>query len=213
MSARDNEREDQEVYEEYKEHISELRSIVTNAIAETMDLYGAPPSVGRIYGSMYFHENPSTLDDLREELDMSKAAMSTGVKRLLESKMVKRVYRKKQRKDLYKAETDFFKTFISFFTKRWEYELDINLDAIKDAEPYFHKLLEDPNLPEDLRPAVEDDLEKLQHAREYYHFLQELITVFRTEEIFDMMEEFRRERRFGRNANRSNEKTNQQEEE
>ncbi|PSL43540.1 DNA-binding transcriptional regulator GbsR (MarR family) [Salsuginibacillus halophilus] len=190
-----------EQYEKYKEQIDDIRSMVTNAIAETMDLYGAPPSVGRIYGAMYFHENPSTLDDLREELDMSKAAMSTGVKRLLENKMVKRVYKKKQRKDLYQAETDLFKTFISFFTKRWEYELDVNLDAIKDAEPYFKELLNDEELPEALRESVEDDLQKIQQAREYYHFLQELIMLFRTEEIFDMMNEYRQERRFGRNMN------------
>ena len=44
-----------------------------------MDLYGITRSAGILYGTMYLNEE-MTLDEMREELQMSKPSMSTGVK-------------------------------------------------------------------------------------------------------------------------------------
>ena len=58
------------------------------AIATNMSLYGLTPSVGRLYGVLYFEDKPMTLDDMREALSMSKTSMSTGVRALSDMKMV-----------------------------------------------------------------------------------------------------------------------------
>ena len=44
-----------------------------------MDLYGINRSVGNLYGIMVF-EGSMTLDEMRQQLQMSKPSMSTGVK-------------------------------------------------------------------------------------------------------------------------------------
>lgn len=61
--------------------IEQARDLVIDSIAETMDLYGITRSVGILYGTMYMRDE-MTLDEMREELQMSKPSMSTGVKKL-----------------------------------------------------------------------------------------------------------------------------------
>ncbi|BBP91801.1 hypothetical protein BsIDN1_54190 [Bacillus safensis] len=54
-----------------------------------MDLYGITRSAGILYGTMYLNEE-MTLDEMREELQMSKPSMSTGVKKLQDMNIVKK---------------------------------------------------------------------------------------------------------------------------
>ena len=68
--------------------LEEIREIVIHSIASNIDLYGVPHSIGRLYGTMYFHNEPMTLDEMRDALGMSKTSMSTGVRSLLDIKMV-----------------------------------------------------------------------------------------------------------------------------
>ncbi|PWZ98048.1 GbsR/MarR family transcriptional regulator, partial [Staphylococcus pseudintermedius] len=64
----------------YEAKLEEAKDIVINSIAETMDLYGINRSVGNLYGIMLFKES-MTLDEMRQELQMSKPSMSAGVKK------------------------------------------------------------------------------------------------------------------------------------
>ncbi|WP_369011870.1 GbsR/MarR family transcriptional regulator, partial [Robertmurraya sp. DFI.2.37] len=66
-------------------------------------LYGVTESVGRLYGSLYFQEEPMTLDAMKDELGMSITSMSTSVRGLMELKMVEKVWKRGERKDLYRA--------------------------------------------------------------------------------------------------------------
>ncbi len=82
-------------------------------IAKNMNLYGITSSVGRLYGVLYFSDEPMTLDDMRNALEMSKTSMSTGVRTLSDMKMVESTFRRGIRKDLYQSEEDWYKSFTS----------------------------------------------------------------------------------------------------
>lgn len=96
--------------------IEEAEDIVINSIAETMDLYGVTPSTGQLYATMYFKDE-MTLDEMRDELGMSKPSMSTGVRRLQEIKMVKKVFQRGSRKHNYIAEKNFLILLFHSFVK------------------------------------------------------------------------------------------------
>jgi DNA-binding transcriptional regulator GbsR (MarR family) len=53
-----------------------------------MDLYGAAPSVGALYGIMFFEDRPMTLEEMKEMMGMSKRNMSYAARALLESKII-----------------------------------------------------------------------------------------------------------------------------
>ncbi len=71
--------------------IEQARDLVIDSIAETMDLYGITRSVGILYGTMYMRDE-MTLDEMREELQMSKPSMSTGVKKPQDLNVVKKPF-------------------------------------------------------------------------------------------------------------------------
>ena len=103
-------------YMDGKEQLERVRERVIETIAKNMNLYGITDSIGRLYGMLYFHNQPMTLDEMKEELGMSKTSMSTSVRTLMDLKMVEKVWKKGTRKDLYLAEEDWHQTFIDFFS-------------------------------------------------------------------------------------------------
>jgi HTH-type transcriptional regulator, glycine betaine synthesis regulator len=169
--------------------LKEAEDCVIDAIGVTMDLYGVTPSIGRLYGILYFENDPLTLDDMSELLGMSKPSMSTGIRSLQQIDMVYKVWQKGVRKDLYQAEKDFFKSFISFFCKKWKREITVNLEAIEKAEELLQQLVDDPNVPVRIFDKSRTDLEQLNQSKQYYDFLKKLVHIFESKEIFKIIEE------------------------
>src|SRR5699024_11035016 len=89
-----------------EDKISEAKAEVIAAISETMDLYGVTPSVGRLYATLYLNDQ-MTLNEMRDELNMSKPSMSIGIRKLQKYGMVKRKYEKGSREHRYIAETKY----------------------------------------------------------------------------------------------------------
>lgn len=174
---------------DYLEVLEEAEAIVIDAIAETMDLYGVTPSIGRLYGVLYFSEEPMTLNQMSSSLGMSKPSMSTGIHSLMDIEMVQKVWRKGERRDLYTAEKDFFVSFISFFCKKWDREVSTNLQAIEKATEQLNSLVENPDVPDALHRKAKKDLQLLEESTKYYLWLKKLIHAFRSKEMFKMIEE------------------------
>lgn len=152
-------------------------------IAKNMDLYGVTSSVGRLFGVLYFSEKPMTLDDMREALSMSKTSMSTGVRALSDLNMVESTFKKGVRKDLYKTEEDWYKSFNSLFSIRWRKQTDTNIEETEEAISKLHALLQQTD-DESLKNKINLDLEKLIYAKNYYEWLKKFIKVIETGEIY-----------------------------
>ena len=86
------------------ERLEKARERIIESIAQNIHLYGLTPSAGRQYGTMFFHNEPLTLDDMTEELGMSKTSMSTSVRALSDLKLVERAWKRGVRKDLISSE-------------------------------------------------------------------------------------------------------------
>lgn len=149
---------------------------VIDAIAQTMDLYGANYSFGQLYGVMFFEDKPMTLEEMKQVMNMSKSNMSYGVRSLIASRMVTKLPEKRERKELYAAETDFFEAFRNFFTLKLQREIDVMQEAMGAGVPGLQALAYAPDTPEEERQACLRDLEKLEHAAEYYAWLQRFVS-------------------------------------
>lgn len=66
------------------------------AIAESMDLYGATHSSGQLYGIMFFEDRPITLEEMKTCMNMSKSNMSYEVRSLMESQLVLKLEEKQE---------------------------------------------------------------------------------------------------------------------
>lgn len=160
---------------------------VINAIAETMDLYGVTPSIGRLYATMYFKHHPMTLDEMKDDLGMSKPSMSTAVRKLQEINIVQKIWQKGSRKDLFVAEKNFFNYFSRFFGNKWKREVKLNQTAIEAAEKKLKKVLDDKETDGPLKDRVERDLLQLEETKSYYDWLSRLVRSIESGEIFEFL--------------------------
>ncbi|PRR90927.1 MULTISPECIES: choline uptake/conversion transcriptional regulator CudC [unclassified Bacillus (in: firmicutes)] len=167
-----------------EERILAAKDLVIDSIAETMDLYGITRSAGILYGTMYLNEE-MTLDEMREDLQMSKPSMSTGVKKLQDMNIVKKTFHRGQRKHSFVAEKDFFKFFTNFFPQKWEREVEVNLAAIEEAQERLQEVASDDQLEEHVREEAQQLLEQLESSKAYYDWLRRLAESVHSGKIFD----------------------------
>ena len=173
-------KDEQKIHEAYEETIDKFIQM----IAKNMSLYGITPSIGRLYGKIYFNEAPMTLDDMREALEMSKTSMSTGVRALTEMKMVEPAFKKGVRKDLYKSEENWYKSFTTLFGNRWRHNTETNIEEADEAIEALLKI-QAQTTDEMFIERIEHDIERLNYAKNYYKWLMRFIQVVESGEIFD----------------------------
>lgn len=166
-----------------QQQLEQAKDIVINSIGQTMDLYGTNRSVGNLYGTMVF-EGSMTLDEMRHQLQMSKPSMSAGVKKLQEFDIVKQQFTRGSRKQHFIAEKDFFIFFRNFFTKKFQREIDINVEAVKDAQTIINPLLESSDLTEAETQEAQKIKAQLDHTHVYYEWLEQLTEAIESGEIF-----------------------------
>ncbi|WP_229683119.1 GbsR/MarR family transcriptional regulator [Virgibacillus oceani] len=167
-------------WEKYEETIEKFIQV----IAKNMNLYGITSSVGRLYGVLYFSDQPMTLDDMRDALVMSKTSMSTGVRALSDMKMVESTFKKGIRKDLYQSEEDWYKSFTSLFGNRWRQHTETNIEEADEAIEELETLLSCTE-DEELKDKIVRDIDRLHYAQNYYKWLMKFIRVMETGEIFN----------------------------
>lgn len=177
-----NKGNDQDDYKELKL----ARDRFISEVAKNIHLYDISQSVGRLYGTVFFSEDAMTLDDMSESLGMSKTSMSTGIRILLEANMAERVWEKGVRKDLYKTEDDWYKSFSNVFIDRWRNATERNMIAIQETKEML-KILSGKTASEKIKTLIECDLNKLKQAEAYYMWLDDVISLFETGEIFDIV--------------------------
>ncbi|MBP1942407.1 GbsR/MarR family transcriptional regulator [Cytobacillus luteolus] len=169
------------------EALMRTRNMVIDALAQNMNLYGITPSAGRLYGLLFFSDKPLTLDDMKEELGMSKTSMSTSVRSLLELNMVEKVWVKGERKDLYTIKEDWYQCFFDFFTIKWRTAITTNTSAMEKSITKLQELANDPKTSEDIREQAIIDIKKLEDRLEYYEWQNRLIDSFETKDILNFI--------------------------
>ncbi|WP_139367533.1 GbsR/MarR family transcriptional regulator [Bacillus alkalicellulosilyticus] len=166
--------------------LEKARNRFTQEISKNMDLYGIHQSIGRLYGTVFFSEEPMTLDEMSKELGMSKTSMSTGIRALSDANMVERVWQKGVRKDLYQAEEDWYKSFSAVFVNRWRVAVDENLKAVEQLRKTLQDI-ENQTTDETIKQRISVDLEKAEKADKYYQWLGEVINLFENGEIYKIV--------------------------
>lgn len=164
--------------------VQKMRKRVIENIGRNMDLYGIPLSTGHLYGLLYFSDKPMNLDEMGQEMKMSKTSMSTGMRTLLDYKMVNKVWEKGSRKDLYEVEYDWHQSFVDFFDIKWRKSVESNIQVLRRALDEADKLAAQHPEDETLHAVLHEDQAKMREAVAYYEWLERLIDTFVSGEIF-----------------------------
>ncbi|KGE20859.1 GbsR/MarR family transcriptional regulator [Paenibacillus wynnii] len=169
------------------ERISKARERVIDSIGKNMDLYGITLSIGHLYGYMYFNQGPVTLDELSQSMEMSKTSMSTGVRTLLDLKMIDKVWGKGTRKDLFEVIPDWHQNFSDFFSIKWRKAVEGNMIALSKSLQEISAMKLDFAGDEGIAALLSTDEEKIGEAMKYYRWLLKLIEALESGKIFDLI--------------------------
>lgn len=169
-----------------KKKFTEARDILESAIAQSMALYGVSPSVGRIYSVLYYSKKPMTLSEIQDHISMSKASVSNGVRELLDTEMISKVWKKGKRQDHYIAERDFFWNLINYIVKKLRQEKNLISKSIYHAEPVLQDIVEHSS-DEDLKEEAKEDLQLIRHSKIYLDWTMRLSNMLETGEVFDLI--------------------------
>ena len=102
-------------------------------ISRITNFWGFPKAMGAIYGAIYLSLTPVTLDDLVEQVGVTKGAVSTNVRLLERLGMIHKHLVIGDRKDYYTAETDFWKVAKGILREREKSEFDTALRSVSDS--------------------------------------------------------------------------------
>ncbi|MCU5745184.1 GbsR/MarR family transcriptional regulator [Staphylococcus sp. SQ8-PEA] len=169
----------------YQHMLEHAKDHVINSIGETMDLYGMNRSVGNLYGTMVFGQQSMTLDEMRNELQMSKPSMSAGVKKLQEFDAVKQQFIRGSRKQHFVAEKDFFTFFGNYFSMKWNREIKLNMEAIRRSEDEIEAILNATDVDAQTKEEAQIIYNQIEHSKSYYKWLSSLSNALTSGEIYD----------------------------
>jgi len=169
------------------EILEKSRTRVIEAISQNMNLYGVTSSAGRLYALLFFSDKPLTLDEMKEDLGMSKTSMSNAVRTLLDLNMVEKVWVKGVRKDLYVVKEDRYQPFFDYFTTKWRTAITMNTSMVEKSIAELQKLLAHPETTEKTRKLAQIDIKKLDNWLNYSDWLNRLIDSFETRDILTII--------------------------
>lgn len=118
------------------------REEVIEAMARSMEIYGLNQSYGRLYGHLFFADEPMSLDELTERSGYAKSTVSTAMSTLERLHFVnRRSIPGEGKKAYFEAETDWWHVFQEILNQEvmreiriMERSLDSAIETLADAD-------------------------------------------------------------------------------
>jgi HTH-type transcriptional regulator, glycine betaine synthesis regulator len=95
--------------------------------------FGFSEVMGRLYGELLLHPGPLSLDELTEQLEISKGSVSMNMRALERWGIAKEVWVRGERKKYYAAEADFWKVIRNVLSGREMREVQVALQVLTDS--------------------------------------------------------------------------------
>ncbi len=136
------------------------------AAGHTTQSFGIGRILGQIFALLYLSPRPLCLDDIADELGVSKASVSTTIRQLQHWSAVKRVWVRGDRKDYYEAETNLNTVIRNGLLALVRKKFDTAGEQIEDVESSLREALE--KAEGDERADIEVIAERLRKARQFH---------------------------------------------
>lgn len=95
------------------------------------DLWGISPTMARIHGLLYISGAALSMDDIMARLEISRGNVSMNLSKLVEWGLVRRVHKKRDRKEYYESLKDVWEMFTLVAAQRKRRELDPIINTLR----------------------------------------------------------------------------------
>jgi DNA-binding transcriptional regulator GbsR (MarR family) len=168
-----------------KRKLEEVRNILIEGLGRVFSQYSFPDVLGHIYGVLFLADEPLGLDDIAQELGVSKSTVSNNIRILEGVGYARKVWVKGSRRDYYEVERNLSKVVLETIEKNYEKELEIYVGISESCKNLLGEVVDSSD--ERLKEKAEfyyqniDSLEK-QTKRVASKLSEFLLSVFQEEE-------------------------------
>jgi HTH-type transcriptional regulator, glycine betaine synthesis regulator len=149
--------------------------------------FGFSEVMGRLYGALLLHPGPLSLDDLAEQLQISKGSVSMNMRALERWGIAKEVWMRGERRKYYDAEADFWKVIRNVLSGREMREVQMAVHVLSDSVAKLKAAEAELTDEEKLLSAFY--LERIAELQSFFQFAQlALETVIASYEDLDFEE-------------------------
>jgi len=113
--------------------IEDARAHTIQGLSHISNFWGFSKGMGAIFGALYLSQTPLSLDELVEQVNITKGAVSTNIRHLERLGLVQRQVIIGERKDFYIAETDFWKIAQGILREREKSEFDRAIHTVAES--------------------------------------------------------------------------------
>lgn len=113
--------------------LNQLKQDFTEGLSQISRFWGFPKGMGAIFAVLYLSPTPLSLDEVVAQTNLTKGAVSTGIRTLARMGLVHRSSKLGDRKDYYEAESDFYKSIRSILKERQNSEFDRALLSVRQT--------------------------------------------------------------------------------
>lgn len=97
-------------------------------------LWGVSPTMAEIHGLLYITDAALSMDEIMERLGISRGNVSMNLNKLVEWGLVRRVHKRRDRRDYYESLRDVWEMFTLVAAQRKRREIDPILSTLRECE-------------------------------------------------------------------------------
>ncbi|PTX64280.1 DNA-binding transcriptional regulator GbsR (MarR family) [Melghirimyces profundicolus] len=168
----------------HEDRLDVIKSRIIEQIGNNMKIYGVSQTTGRVMATIYYHQKPMTLDELSEEMGMTKMSMSNAVRELMDLGVAEKIHVKGSRKDHYVIEQDYYQFFIDLFCTSWSKTTHAKAATRMKLSRDLEEIIQDENADPETKEEAKKILEENHKAIEFFNWINRLIQHFESHEIF-----------------------------
>lgn len=143
------------------------QELLIQALGRQSAFWGLGKTTGEIYAALYLSREPVSLEDLARRLRVTKGNISVLVRNLERLGMVRRAWRKGDRRVYFEAETDLWQVARQVLEQRQKPEFDLSFQLVGQAVEEAGELTEHPD--------ALFTLERLRSLQDFYRTLDSLV--------------------------------------
>jgi DNA-binding transcriptional regulator GbsR (MarR family) len=155
------------------DELIEARDHFIQGMSRVTHFWGFPKAMGAIYGAIYLSPEPISLDELVEQVGVSKGAVSTNVRMLERLNMVHKHLQIGDRKDYYIAEADFWKVMKSIMQEREKNEFALALRTVGESMA----MVEDAEIPSEEAELAAFYQERMRSMKGFFDQIDNLVAM------------------------------------
>ncbi|GMQ79412.1 MAG: ArsR family transcriptional regulator [Anaerolineae bacterium] len=158
------------------ENIEAVQESTVAGLGRLAGFFGFSEVMGRLYGTLLLSPEALSLDDLAEDLQISKGSVSMNMRSLERWGMAKEVWMRGERKKYYMAESQLWTVIRNVLSGRELREVQLALEVLEESVDKL-RAVED-ELPADESDLAKYTLRRIADLRSFFQLAQMALETF-----------------------------------